>query len=423
MSTLQLANLAAYGVQIGVLVAVAGGAAALLRLRQPKLMLAFWRLLLLLCLLFPLLQPWQTLTTTLPQQTVWGSAVIDARGVASPSPGSIASVAAAVLLGGILLRFAWLAMGLWRLRRCTHAAIPAPPLESLTFLQEGLNISARFLVTDSVTGPVTFGLRSPTILLPALFLEMAPRQQETIACHELLHVKRHDWRSHLLEECVRGVFWFHPAIWWLLEKIQLTREQVVDEQVIHRTHQRRAYLEALLEMARQRALPFLPPATAFVRKAHLRARVAAITEEVPMSRLRSRLSAISLACALAVGGLGAVWSCSLQSPPEDGGGVQSQPQEIYSAHEEGVKSPRVITKVEPEYTEGARTAKLQGKAVVALEVWPDGKAHNLRVSESLDPGLDARAIEAIEQWRFEPGEKDGQPVKVKANVEVTFRLL
>ena len=416
MSILQLANLVAYCVQIGVLVAVAGGVAALLRLRQPKLMLGFWRLLLLLCLLLPLLQPWQTQTTTLPQQTVWGSAVIDASRVASASPGSIAPVAAAVLLGGILLRFAWLAMGLWRLRRFTQAAIPAPPLESLAFLQERLNISARFLVTDSVTGPVTFGLRSPTILLPALFLEMDTRQQETIACHELLHVKRHDWRSHLLEECVRGVLWFHPVVWWLLNKIQLTREQMVDQQVLARTHQRRAYLEALLEMARLRALPFLPPATAFVRKAHLRARVAAITEEVSMSRLRTRLSAISLACALAVGGLGAVWSCSLQSPPENVGSV-------YSAQEDGVEMPRLITKVEPEYTEEAREAKVQGTAVVAAEVWPDGQAHNLRVTRSLDPGLDEKAIEAIQRWRFEPGEKDGKPVKVKATIEVKFRLL
>ena len=69
-----------------------------------------------------------------------------------------------------------------------------------------------------------------------------------------------------MEEAVRGLFWFHSAIWWLLEKIRLTPEQVVDEQVVARTHQCSAYLDALLEMARLRAAPLLPAGAAFVRK-------------------------------------------------------------------------------------------------------------------------------------------------------------
>ena len=132
-----------------------------------------------------------------------------------------------------------------------------------------------------------------------------------------------------------------------------------------------------------------------------------------MSRLRFRLSAASLALALGAGLFGAVWSCSLYS----------QQDEAYSAGEDGVTMPRLLAKVEPGYTEEARAAKLQGTAVLGAEVWPDGQAHNLRVKRSLDPGLDAKAIEAIQQWRFKPGEKDGQPVKVKVNVEVNFRLL
>ena len=76
-------------------------------------------------------------------------------------------------------------------------------------------------------------------------------------------------------------------------------------------------------------------------------------------------------------------------------------------------TPRLIVKVEPEYTGETRAAKVQGTALVGAEVWPDGQVHNLRVKKSLDPGLDASAIEAIQRWRFEPGEKHGRPVKVK----------
>ena len=131
-----------------------------------------------------------------------------------------------------------------------------------------------------------------------------------------------------------------------------------------------------------------------------------------MSRLRFRLSAASLALALAAGMLGAVWSCSMHS----------QKDEIYSVREDGVTTPRLIVKVEPEYTGEARAAKVQGTALVGAEVWPDGQVQNLRVKKSLDPGLDASAIEAIQRWRFEPGEKHGRPVKVKMTVEVRFSM-
>ena len=61
--------------------------------------------------------------------------------------------------------------------------------------------------------------------------------------------------------------------------------------------------------------------------------------------------------------------------------------------------------------------------MLAIEVWPDGKAHNIRVIRSLGLGLDQIAIDAVQKWRFVPGKKDRVPVKVRANVEVNFRLL
>lgn len=89
----------------------------------------------------------------------------------------------------------------------------------------------------------------------------------------------------------------------------------------------------------------------------------------------------------------------------------------------GVSAPQLIYKVEPEYSEEARKAKYQGTVVLAVEVWPDGQAHNVRVIRSLGLGLDEKAIEAVRQWRFRPGRRKGEPVKVAATIEVNFRLL
>jgi TonB family protein len=88
-----------------------------------------------------------------------------------------------------------------------------------------------------------------------------------------------------------------------------------------------------------------------------------------------------------------------------------------------VTAPSVLHKIEPEYSEEARIAKLAGTVVVGGEIGPDGLAHNIRILRGLGLGLDQKAIEAIQQWRFKPGLKDGDPVSVMVNIEVNFRLL
>jgi TonB family protein len=46
----------------------------------------------------------------------------------------------------------------------------------------------------------------------------------------------------------------------------------------------------------------------------------------------------------------------------------------------------------------------------------------MRIARSLGMGLDEKAIEAVQKWKFAPGVKDGVPVAVQVNVEVSFRL-
>jgi TonB family protein len=89
----------------------------------------------------------------------------------------------------------------------------------------------------------------------------------------------------------------------------------------------------------------------------------------------------------------------------------------------GITAPQLIYKLEPAYTEAARTGKLQGTVLLYVEVQPDGTADAIRVVRSLDPGLDEQAVAAVRRWKFRPGMKDGKPVPVAATIEVNFRLL
>lgn len=88
----------------------------------------------------------------------------------------------------------------------------------------------------------------------------------------------------------------------------------------------------------------------------------------------------------------------------------------------GVSAPRAIFAPDPEYSEEARKAKYQGTVVLWMIVGPDGRARDIRVTRSVGLGLDEKAIEAVKTWKFEPAHKDGQPVAVQINVEVSFRL-
>jgi TonB family protein len=88
-----------------------------------------------------------------------------------------------------------------------------------------------------------------------------------------------------------------------------------------------------------------------------------------------------------------------------------------------IRPPVLIFKKEPEYTEAARKAKYQGAVVLQLEVSVTGEAANIQVIRALGLGLDEKAVEAVNQWRFRPGTKDGKPVAAPVQVAVEFRLL
>jgi TonB family protein len=88
----------------------------------------------------------------------------------------------------------------------------------------------------------------------------------------------------------------------------------------------------------------------------------------------------------------------------------------------GISAPQAIATPDPEYTEEARNAKTQGTVILWLIVDDQGKPRDIRIVRGLGFGLDARAIDAVKQWKFEPAMKDGHPVNVQISVEVGFKL-
>jgi TonB family protein len=82
--------------------------------------------------------------------------------------------------------------------------------------------------------------------------------------------------------------------------------------------------------------------------------------------------------------------------------------------------PRVIR--QPEYTDAARARRLEGKVGLTVTVDSSGKLIHVAIVKPLGLGLDEAAIKAVHAWPFSPGMRNGQPVAVRAYLEVDFHL-
>ncbi len=103
------------------------------------------------------------------------------------------------------------------------------------------------------------------------------------------------------------------------------------------------------------------------------------------------------------------------------GQQQPDPNGVYKVGS-GVTAPKPISMPNPEYTDRARRKKIRGTVMVSFVVAEDGSVRDARVTKSLDKDLDHQAVDAVMRWKFQPAMKDGQPVAVHVDSEVTFNI-
>jgi TonB family protein len=342
MGSLFLANLLAWALQVAVLVISAAVVARLVPVDSAAVRHAWWRAVLLVCLALPLIQPWTdaslppaasvapTLDSTvlaITADTIRPSAGPALAGVRSVLPSW--SVAIAIVLAcGAALRLAWLAAGLLHLRRLRRAGAIAEGSEPETELQALVQAGAEIRYVPVIGQPVTFGVRRPVVLLPTTLRGQPAPVQRAVLAHELWHVRRRDWIWVVVEETIRGLLWFHPAIWWLVSRVQSSREEVVDELTVLLTNSRRSYLEALLAFADE---PPLFPAAPFAVRRRLFDRMLLISKEAVMSSRRIVASCAAMVAVLATAGwYGAdAFPLTAAAAPETvlNGGAQQPPRD------------------------------------------------------------------------------------------------
>lgn len=310
---LNLANAIAWMEQVLVIATLGWLLPMVFRIRHPRTQLVYCHAVLALCLILPFAEPWQ-------HPVIHAAATKSA--VAATVPWT--TILLWILATGFMARLGWLLVGLWRIRRYRIGAMPLYPIpESVRAASAVTQVDALVCISPNVTGPVMLGWLAPVVLLPDSFLSLGDEAQCGIVCHELLHVRRHDWLVTLCEELVAALFWFHPAIWPLLAQTRLSREELVDAEVVQMTGARDSYIDALLTIARGQSVSDLAPAAAplFLRRHNLTRRMDSLLREAAVSRGRllsaygSITAMLVLATWIAVGSLPLVGHAQVVTDP------------------------------------------------------------------------------------------------------------
>jgi len=433
--------LLSYAMQSGLLLAVGLILPTALRLRHPRTLLVYWRVLLIVVLLLPLAPLDWVERTSLPYMKIEGLQVEAAVTTALPAtlPGLSWRAVSLVIAGIAMLGIIRLVLGLEYLNRCRRRAQPLSPTPApVSEIRQRLGLEVPFLVSSRLTAPLTYGCFRPAVLLPESFRELSADQQEGVACHELLHVWRRDWPKAFIEELLRALLWFHPAMWLILPRIALSREQVVDADTVRLTGKRRPYLEALWRVICTDHRGVAAVAVPLLGRRNLVDRVARLQKEMTMTKTRFACTILVLALVVpAVGVFGASvfradapTALSISGMPSAEGTDREQQKrtepklKTVSAEElcDEITHPVVVEKISPKYPSDAHEEKVTGMVIVESVVTEEGIVEEIQVLESPDERLSRAAVDAIRQWRFDPALCDGEPVAVYYNLTVNFRL-
>ena len=302
------------------------------------------------------------------------------------------------------------------------------------------------LSRESAMEPGIFGIFRPVLLWPATISEHLQDSHLTaILAHELSHVRRRDNLAAAMHMAVEAIFWFHPMVWWLGARLVEERELACDEEVLHLGNSPSIYAESILktcEFCMGAPLACVSGVTgAELKKRIVRIMTPNLAEKLSTSR---RLLLASVGVAVVVGpvlfGLGTTPRVRAQSPqagerqagtidsashppdaPIQSSSKNAASPQIYHVGAD-VSAPKLIFAPDPEFSEEAKRAKYQGVCVIVTIVDAQGNPQRVQVVRHLGKGLDQKAVEAVEQYKFEPAMRHGEPVAVEVNIEVNFRL-
>lgn len=98
--------------------------------------------------------------------------------------------------------------------------------------------------------PIAVGFLRPAIILPSWTLRgLSNSELNGVVLHEMAHIRRWDDWTNLLQKIVSAIFFFHPAVWWIENRLTLEREMACDDVVVSESSDPREYANCLVSLA------------------------------------------------------------------------------------------------------------------------------------------------------------------------------
>ena len=257
----------------------------------------------------------------------------------------------------------------------------------------------------------------------------SPSQVKQILTHEQTHVAQWHSVDALLSQLFVAAFWFNPVAWLMRLQVRNNLEYLADRSVISGGTDKKAYQYHLLAVAYRTNVATI---TNNFNVLPLKKRIKMMNKQTsnPLARFKYLLF-VPLAVALLAmnstamranvqkkvvkttkvtkktGTTDKVYEVCEQMPIFPGGDAA-----MMKYLSENVKYPALAIK-----------AQEQGRVVVSFTVEKDGAISDVKVARSVTPSLDAEAVRVVKAMpKWTPGKQDGQLVRVRYNVPVSFKL-
>ena len=211
-------------------------------------------------------------------------------------------------------------VALWQLRklRASCTAIDPTTLDpvlraTLQGFQTAIR-SVRLCQSDRVQVPTAIGFLKPLVVIPTWALqELSTAELNSILIHELAHLRRRDDWTNLAQQVVKALLFFHPAVWWIENKLALEREMACDDAVLAETANPKGYAQCLVSIAEK---SFLRRSLAMAQAVVNRVHQTSLRVQQILDTNRSRATRVWKPALYSVAAFSAVCLASLSHAPE-----------------------------------------------------------------------------------------------------------
>ncbi|MBV7538001.1 M56 family metallopeptidase [Duganella sp. sic0402] len=315
------------------------------------------------------------------------------------------SVCAAVLALRMVAGLLWIDRMARQPGDSNHSAQQRLQRELVQLAQRfGMTRTVRLRLLDTLASPITAGWWRPVVMVPtSLATGMPPELLQALLAHELAHIQRHDYLINLLQNVIETLLFYHPAVWWISNRIRVERELIADAVAASQLGEPRRLALALSELER-------------LRFSHHQLAQAANGGDL-MKRIQYLLRPApqSLNWKAAVAMLGVALACV------------SIYTEATAADKNASGNRRALIDFskcsKPAWPEGALAAQHTGNVQLNFLVGSDGKVKDSKVDRSSGhPDLDEAARVGITKCQFKPALKAGKPLETWQKMQYVWVL-